>query len=427
MTESEAEITMFGVSHKTAPVDVREKVALSAEEAGHALRTLYKDFEVDGVLVISTCNRTEVYVTGEKSSVLVPEIRAWMDAYKGGACFTSDRYTYVLRNGDAIKHFLTVISSLDSQVIGEPQITGQVKDAYNLARENNTTGVLLNKLMDAGLRAQKKVRSDTFLVDGAVSVSFAGVELARKIFNQLDDKRVLLIGAGETAELAARHFADRGVRELNILNRTAEKARELAAALHGNAFEFDQLPTALEISDIVISATSSPGYVIGADLVGAICKQRHHEPICLIDLAMPRDVDPEINKLDGVYLYNLDDLNEVVEMNVEKRKQEIPKAMKIIDRHVSEFLGWMSTHTTSSTITSLKRYFERLRQSELARLRKRLPEEGFAEIDYLTLSITNKLMHQHIKTLKSSSSDPESHQQHIDFMHKLYELDRENS
>ena len=195
--------------------------------------------------------------------------------------------------------------------------------------------------------------------------------------------------------------------------------------LHGNAFEFDQLPTALEISDIVISATSSPEHVIGADLVAGICRQRHYQPIFLIDLAMPRDIDPEVNKLDGVYLYNLDDLNEVVQMNVEKRKQEIPKAMKIVDRHVSEFLGWMSTHTTSSTISSLKRYFERLRQSELDRLRKRLPKEGFAEIDYLTLSITNKLMHQHIKTLKSSSSDPESHQQHIDFMHKLYELDRE--
>jgi len=416
---------MFGVSHKTAPVDVREKAALSAEEMEYVLRAVYDKFEIDGVLVISTCNRTEVYISGENSYASVPGLRSWMDAYKKCECFTNDRQTYVLRNGDAIKHFIMVISSLDSQIIGEPQITGQVKDAYRLAKEKNTTGVLINKLMDTGLRAQKKVRSDTFLVDGAVSVSFAGVELARKIFNQLDDKRVLLIGAGETAELAAKHFIERGVREVNILNRTPEKAKELADRLNGNAFEFDQLSTALEISDIVISATSSKTHIVKADLVSSICKQRHYEPIFLIDLAMPRDIDPAVDKLDGVYLYNLDDLNEVVQANIEKREQEIPKAVKIVDRYVSEFLGWMSTHTTSSTISSLKRYFEQLRQGELARLRKRLPKDGFAEIDYLTLSIVNKLMHQHIKTLKSSSGDPVSHQQHIEFVRKLYELDRE--
>jgi glutamyl-tRNA reductase len=418
---------MFGVSHKTAPVDVREAAALSAGETEYALRHLRDTFDVDGVLVISTCNRTEVYASGENSNTQIPGMRAWMDDYKGCDCFANERYTYVLRNSEAIKHFFLVISSLDSQIIGEPQITGQVKDAYNLARDNKTTGALINKLVETGLRAQKKVRSDTFLVDGAVSVSFAGVELARKIFNQLDDKRILLVGAGETAELAARHFADRGVREINILNRTVEKARELAGSLGGNAFEFDQLPTALEIADIVISATSSREYIINAGVMGAICKHRHYEPVFLIDLAVPRDIDPDVDGLDGIYLYNLDDLNDVVAMNIEKRKQEIPRATKIVERYVSEFLGWMSTHTMSSTISSIKKYFENLRQGELARLRKRLPEEGIAEVDYLTQSIMNKLMHQHIKTLKGGSSDPVSHQQHIDFLRKLYDLDREKS
>ena len=427
MTESEAEIVMFGVSHKTAPVDVREKVALSAEETEYALRTLRDRFGVDGVLVVSTCNRTEVYVSGENGNDLIPDLRAWMDEYKSCACFTNDRYTYVLRNSGAITHFFMVVSSLDSQIVGEPQITGQVKDAYNLAKENNTTCVLINKLMETGLRAQKKVRSNTFLVDGAVSVSFAGVELARKIFHQLDDKRVLLVGAGETAELAARHFVERGIREINVLNRTGEKARELADSLGGNAFEFEQLPAALEIADIVISATSSRGYIIGADVMGPICRHRRYKPMFLIDLAVPRDIDPETDRLDGIYLYNIDDLNDVVQMNMEKREQEIPRATKIIERYVSEFLGWMSTHTMSSTISGLKKYFENLRQSELTRLRKRLPEDGIADVDYLTQSIMNKLMHQHIKTLKGSSSDPVSHQQHIDFMHKLYDLDREKS
>jgi glutamyl-tRNA reductase len=422
---NEIPICVIGVSHKTAAVDIRETVALSASETDAIDAGLLADFDIDGCLAISTCNRTEIYVSGENSADLLQGIAEWLDDFKSCSFFTDGEHTYRFHAEEAVGQFFRVISGLDSQVIGEPQITGQVKDSYNHAHTVHSTDASLNKLVTYGLQAQKKIRSGTFLADGAVSVSYAAVELARKIFRKLDNKRVLLIGAGETAELAAMHFLERDVESIQIANRTPENARELADRFNGSAIGLDELAGALENVDIVISATSSQEHIVTREVMESVCKKRRNRPVFLIDLAVPRDIDPDIHKLDGVYLYNMDDLDSVVNSNIEKRKQEIPKALKIVDEFVELYGKWISTHSVGSTINRLKDYFENIRRKELDRLGKRLPSDGYEQIDYLTQSIVNKIMHQHIKLLKSNATDPDKQEKHLAFVNKLFDLDKE--
>jgi glutamyl-tRNA reductase len=416
---------MIGVSHKTATVDIREAVALSDSETDAIDAGLLEAFDIDGCLAISTCNRTEIYVSGERSAGLLPEIAKWLDGFKSCTHFTDEEHTYQYLGEEAVAQFFRVVSGLDSQIVGEPQITGQVKDSYNHAHAVHSTDALLNKLVSYGLQAQKKIRSGTFLADGAVSVSYAGVEMARKIFRKLDDKRVLLVGAGDTAELAARHFMEREVESIFIANRTESKARDLAGSLGGRAVGLDELGAVLETVDIVISATSSTEHVITRDMMGAACKTRRYKPVFLIDLAVPRDIDPGIHKLDGVYLYNMDDLDHVVNANLDKRKQEIPKALKIVDEYVDLFAKWTSTHSVGATINRLKDFFENVRRKELDRLGNRLPSDGYDQINYLTQSIINKIMHSHIKLLKSEIQNPGKHEEHLAFVKKLIESDKD--
>jgi len=421
----EIPICVIGVSHKTAAVDIRETVALSASETDAIDAGLLSSFDIDGCLAISTCNRTEIYVSGENTVVLIPKIAEWLNEFKSCDYFTDMEHTYRMEGAEAVGQFFRVISGLDSQIIGEPQITGQVKDSYNHAHAVHSTDALLNKLVSYGLQAQKKIRSGTFLAEGAVSVSYAAVELARKIFRKLDDKRVLMIGAGDTAELAATHFLEKEVKSILIANRTLENARDLANKFGGRAIGLDELDYALENVDIVITATSSQEYIVTRDLMDGVCKKRRHKPVFLIDLAVPRDIDPEINKLDGVYLYNMDDLDCVVNSNIEKRKQEIPRALKIVDEFVELYRKWISSHSVGSTINRLKDYFESIRRKELDRLGNRLPNDGHEQIDYLTQSIVNKILHQHIKLLKSEASDPDKQEKHLAFVNKLFDLDKD--
>lgn len=418
-------IGVIGISHKTAPVEIRERVALSESDLGTVVKGLLGSFAIDGCMAISTCNRTEIYVSGENFQTELDGIKAWLDKFKTEQYFSNDEYTYTFVGAEAVRQFYCVVSGLDSQVLGEPQITGQVKESYNQARQLNATGMMLNKLYEFGLHAQKKIRTETFLTEGAMSISFAGVELARKIFSKLDDKQVLLIGAGDTAELAATHFVERGIDGIYIANRSIEKAEELAEKYNGKSLGLNDLEHTLPQIDIVISATSSTEHVVTKQMIIPIRKARRHRPIFFIDLAIPRDIDPEIDQLNDIYLYNLDDLNEVVQANIDKRKQEIPKAQKIVDDYVAGFDKWISTHSVGSTINRLQSYFDGVRVKELDRLGKRLPRDGHEQIDHLTRSIINKIMHQHIKLLKKSAADPEKYEQSVNFVRKLYDLDNE--
>jgi glutamyl-tRNA reductase len=421
----EVPLVLLGISHHTAPVEVRDRVALSETEQKTLLPQLRDRFGAEGALIMSTCNRTEIYLSGPQLDDRLNDLRAWLDALKGTAYFADEQLTYHRFGPEAVRHFFALIAGLDSQIIGEQQITAQVKDGYNLAHDLEATDALLNKLFNFAMQAKKRVYNETLLYDGTVSVSFAGVELARKIFNSLEDKEILLIGAGKTAELAAFHFTESGARTIHVANRSPERARELAAKTGGRAWTLDELPLALTSADIAISATGSSDYILSAAAMRQVGRERRHRPLFLIDLAVPRDIEPGVGELDGVYLYNLDDLEEIVRSNLENRRKEIPKAMKIIGEVADEYLQWLSSYSMTAIIGRLKEHLEALRLRELERMKKRLPSNGsLKEIDELTQGIMNKLIRQHVKSLKRHAADPALYQQHVDLIYNLYELDR---
>lgn len=420
---------VLGISHKTATVEIRELVALNEEEQKNIIDRITHDFEVNGVevngiLILSTCNRTEFYISTDNPDVILPAIKQMLATYKKCPYYTDSNLVYEKFGAEAVRHFFNVICGIDSQIVGELQITGQVKDCYNFAHHLEATDAVLNKLYNFGMQVKKKVRNETFLSDGTVSVSFAGVELARKIFGDLADKRILLVGAGKTAELAAMHFLENNVKTINVANRTLSKAEELADKFGGKAYSLQALYSAIEETDIVISATSSDDYVITKDMMQQITRKKHYESIFLIDLAIPRDIDPEIEHLNNVYLFNLDNLNEIVEKNLEKRKHEIPKASKIVDEYLEEFRKWASTNSMASIVGKLKKRLEMISEHEMARIRKQYPENGYQnELNNYTQNIINKLVRQHMKTLKKNAGDPEKYKQHIDLIFNLYEID----
>ncbi len=419
-------IGVLGISHRTADVETREQVAISEEQQKEVLAGLQKEFQLDGLMVLSTCNRTEIYLSSGSLDKKMDEIRTWLDRFKKSSFFTDKEIMYDIRDKGSVQHFFKVISGMDSQIIGEVQITTQVKDSYNMAHQLGHTDTLINKMFNFGMQVEKKVQNETFLSDGTVSVSFAGVELARKIFNKLDGSEVALIGAGKTAELAAFHFKEAGVKHIHVVNRTLSKAEDLASKFQGNAYGLEDLHRVLEKADIVISATASENYVVTPAMISPISKSRHHRPIFLIDLAIPRDIDPAISQIDGVYMYNLDDLHGIVEKNLEKRKKEIPKAIKIVEEFSKEFQEWLSVYSNTAVIGRLKSHLEKLRLNEINRLKKHLPQNGSAAgVHMLTESIINKLIRQHMKSLKKYASDPDMYQQHIDLIFNLYELDKE--
>ena len=418
---------LIGISHKTAPVEVREKVALSEEEQKLAIRHMVDHFQVGGCMILSTCNRTEIYLSDDKIESKIEKIRSWLNEFKQCIEYTDQQISYELHDVAVVDHFFKVLSGLDSQIIGEQQITGQVKESYDLTHNLHGTDALINKLFNFAMQAKKKVHNDTFLSDGTVSVSFAGVELARKIFSDLTHKNVLLVGAGKTAELAAYHFQENGVKNINVVNRTFERAEELAEKFGGKAYRQEEISTALMESDIVISATSSEDYVVTAEMIHPISKKRHHRPIFLIDLAIPRDIDPAIDKIDAVFLFNLDDLQEIVKANLEKRKKEIPKSLKIINEFVLEFRKWISMNSMSTVVGKLKNKLDVLRLNEMDRLKAKLPQNGYKEgIDHLTESIINKVVRQHVKSLKKVAHDPELYKQQVEMILSIYELDNDN-
>jgi len=417
---------LIGISHKTATVEIREKVALSEEEQKVVVSHIMDNFHTDGCMVLSTCNRTEIYISSNKTDKTIDSIKSWLNEYKNCTEYTDDRITYQLKNTDVVEHYFKVLAGLDSMIIGEKQISGQVKDSYELTRALNGTDAIINKLFNFAMQAKKKVHNDTFLSDGTVSVSFAGVELARKIFSDLSDKKILLIGAGKTAELAAYHFQENGVKNIHVVNRTFERAQELAEKLDGVAHRLEELAEVLVDTDIVISATASEAYVLTADLLKPISKKRNHKPIFLIDIAIPRDIDPGIDKFDGVFLYNLDDLHEIVKANLEKRKKEIPKSMKIIQEFITDFEKWVSMNSLNSVVGRIKKKLDAMRLNEMDRLKSKLPQNGYkAEIDNLTESIINKVVRQHVKSLKKAAHDPELYRQQVEMILSIYELDND--
>ncbi len=415
-------IAVVGFNHLTADVKIREKGAFNEGQQTRIMKLLSKDFNTRGALILSTCNRTEIYICGRKAIKYISKIRQRLDKINPTDIFCDENITYTYTGKKAIHHFFRVITSLDSQIIGESQITGQVKDAYEKSRSLAFTDILINRLYNFGMQTEKQVRSKTYLSEGAISISFAGVELARKIFGNLRQTNVLLIGTGDTAELAAEHFSSHGASQVFVVNRTFKNAKKLAEKFGGTAISWENLNETLLQTNIIISATSSDDYVLDYKTLESAAKLRDYKSLFLIDLAIPRDIDPAVSDIDGVFLYNLDSLQDTVQKNIELRKKEIPKAEKIVDKYVSEYIAWYNTLPVVKTITQLSQYFEEIRDQEFKRLKNRFSKESLAEAEYLSKSLMKKFLHHHIMSLRRNSPDPERRKQHIDLVDEIYRL-----
>lgn len=396
-------IIVVGLSHRTATVDIREKVAFSPNSIEKPLRELVAlDGIVEGIIV-STCNRVEIYATTRDIAGGIARIRRFLAEYHQLDYGQLEPHLYSYHGEEAIHHVFRVASSLDSMVVGEPQILGQIKTSYGYAAEYKTSGIILNRFLHKAFSVAKRVRTETKIASSAVSVSFAAVELARKIFGNLADKTVLLIGAGEMCELAARHFLTNGAKGVLVTNRTFERAQKLAEEFGGEALPFDDLFLHLHKADIVLTSTGAPHAIITPKDLDEVIRRRRMRPMFLIDIAVPRDVDPAVNELDSVYLYDMDDLQQVVTANLENRKQEADKAETIIAEEIEQFHKWVATLEVTPTIVALRRQFDELRRGELERTLaawKDAPPDAEKRLEALTTAYMNKLLHQPTAVLK---------------------------
>lgn len=417
-------IIVVGLSHKTAPVEIRERVAFAPTAMDRPLHALVNLPGVTEGMIVSTCNRVELYATSREPEAATAQLRHFLADYHDLDLAEIEKHLYAYQGQDAIRHVFRVAASLDSMVIGEPQILGQIKTAYGYASEFKTSGVIVNRFLHKAFSVAKRVRTETEIASNAVSVSFAAVELARKIFANLEDKTVLLIGAGEMCELAARHFINNGVSSVLVTNRTYERAVKLAEEFQGKPILFDNFTEVLHRTDIVLTSTGAPNYILGAKRVEEVIKQRKRKPMFFIDIAVPRDIDPKVNDIDNAYLYDVDDLQGVVEANLNERRKEAKKAEAIIEQEIGQFYQWLCNLDVVPTIVSLRRKFEDIRQAELEKTFSNLRDLGKKErkaIEALTAAIINKALHQPITALKNIQNDPAG-DNYVEALRTLFDL-----
>jgi glutamyl-tRNA reductase len=389
------------MSHRSAPVEVRERVAFSPCAGRSFLRRLKDEGVVSEAVLLSTCNRTEVYSVVEEEGARA-RVLDLLAEDRGVERASLEQDTYWLTDAEAVRHLYRVASSLDSMVVGEGQILGQVREAYRAATEEHCAGQILNRLFHTSLRVGKKIRSETGIGDSPLSVPRVAVKLAEEVFGDLAGRRALVLGAGDMSELVVKHLKDRGVADLLIANRTPERARLLAERVGGRAVAFDALTAELPEVDVVVSSTGSGEWVVQSETVAGALEARS-EPLFFIDIAVPRDVDPVVQTLGSVYLYDIDDLQAVVERNAEGRQDAAEEGEAMISPAVLEFTGWLSTLHVVPLIQELRNGAEQIRRHELARALDRMelsPEEA-ASVERMSHSLVNKLLHGPIQEIKA--------------------------
>lgn len=399
-------IHMVGASHRSAPVEERERLSVGEGGVEGAVRRLLAVDHVEEAVVLSTCNRVEVYVAGPRDASLA-STRAYLEQACGLDASWFERHTYARVHDDAANHLFRVASSLDSLVIGEPQIVGQVKDAFALAREAGGAGPLLSRTFNQAFHAAKRVRTETGIAENAVSISYAAVELAKKVFGSLRRKSVLVIGAGKMGGLALKNLQGAGIESVHVANRSRERAVEAAARVGGAGYGLDALPSLLEEVDIVISSTGSQEYIVRHDMAKAALAARKYRPLFLIDIAVPRDIDPRCDSLQNVYLFDVDDLEKVVESNLKARRAEATKAEVIVGEEVEELVAWMRQAEVVPTIVSLRQKLTALKDAELERVLREnpdLPPEAQKAVERLAHSLINKVLHEPTNSLRESTN-----------------------
>ncbi|RUM90588.1 MAG: glutamyl-tRNA reductase [Thermovibrio sp.] len=422
----ELKLCCLGVSHKTAPVEVREKFSFKKEDLERNLLKLNSFHSIDEIFILSTCNRVEIYFA-TRSETPFKELIDFLIEAKNSSLDEINRHFYRKIDKDAVRHGFYVASSLDSMVVGEPQIVGQFKDAFSLAKELGTVGTVLCRFCETALKVSKRVRTETGISRNAVSISFAAVELARKIFGSLNGKSVAIVGAGEMAELAVKHLIANGVSDVFVVNRTFERAQKLAEEFGGKPFPLTELSSVLKVSDIVISSTGAPGYVLTTENVLPAVKERPNRPTFLIDIAVPRDIDPSLNNYENLYVYDIDDLQQVVEANIRERLKEAETAKEIIEGYVERFLKWMRELEIAPLIAELKERAEAIRLEVLSKRLKKLnltPEQE-EEVNNITRIIINKLLHQPITNVKRKAVEDESKSQIVQVFREIFGLGKE--
>jgi glutamyl-tRNA reductase len=422
-------LILVGLSHKTAPIEARESIVIPEENLDSGLRGLLSVKEIKEAMILSTCNRTEVLAQGDHVHSCTEAIKALLASRGTVPPHVLEKYLYVLIDEDAVRHLFSVASSLDSMVVGEPQILGQVKEAYRAAVGCHACGPMLNRVLHQAFRVSKRIRNETAIGQRAVSISFAAVELARNIFEILERKTVLLVGAGEMVELAARHFLQRGVRRLLITNRTFRRAQELAGDMGGEPIPFEEFKSRLMEADIVLSCTGAPEQIIHVEDVKQALRLRKNRSIFLIDIAVPRDVDPRVNQLENAYLYDIDDLQGVVQRNREEREGEMQKAEEIVEGEVRRFSAWTESLGVSPTIKAIREMAEQVRSEELRRTLNHLEQLGDKErqaLEAMTRAIINKLLHHPVTKLKQHGG-PDGKGTYVQVARDLFGFDEEES
>ncbi len=412
---------LIGVNHHSAPVEVRERLAIPESRLAEALRHLLQHPGVDEGLILSTCNRVELLARTRNGTA---DLRGFLRDYFRLEPAEFEPHLYDYSEAEAIRHFFRVTSSLDSMVVGEAQILGQVKEAYATARAVGAIHSQLDLLLTRAFAVAKRVRTETAVGSSAVSVASVAVELAKKIFGSLQGKHVYLVGAGKMSELAARHLQAHGAASIFVANRTYERAEQLAAKFHGEAIQFSELYNTCDRADIVITSTGAPVAIFRREHGELFLSRRKNRPMFFIDIAVPRDVDPEMNKLDGIFVYDIDDLQQAVTVHVTDRKKEAERAEEIITSEVERFRARLLTLEVVPTIVSLQDHIETIRQAEIDRVRGRLgplsPDQELA-IEALTRGIVNKIMHTPISTLKTAARSSEATTV-IDVVRRLFNL-----
>ena len=417
-------LLLLGVSHKTAPVELRERLDFSSGNVGEAVEALVAGTAAAESVVVSTCNRSEVYVVTEDPQQTQREVIEFLAQYHGVPCETFTPHLFSFDDIAAAGHLFRVAAGLDSLVVGEPQILGQVKDAYQAAADRHCAGPVLSKLFTWSFNVGKRVRTETALGEGAVSVSFAAVALARKIFGRLTGRRVLVIGAGEISTLTARHLRDHGVGQIVITSRTAATAEALAEAVAGRAVPWSGMPAALAAADIVITATGSQRPILTRTQIEAVTGRHRTEPLFIIDVAVPRDVDPAVADIEQVFLYNVDDLQSIVQENMSRRGAEIARAEAIVAEEVARFAAWRRSRGIVPTIVALRDRFHTIRLAELRRLEGKLagmPPDAQARVDEVTRLIIEKLLLEPTEQLKGLP-DEETQVAYTEAVNRLFRL-----
>ncbi|MBF0610340.1 MAG: glutamyl-tRNA reductase [Magnetococcales bacterium] len=417
-------LAVIGISHKTAPIALREKLAFAGDGLVEQLAQLVTLPLVSEAAILSTCNRVEIYFATNEPEEGTRQVIQWLADHHGLNVADILQHTYQFSDEGAVRHGFRVASSLDSLVLGEPQILGQMKQAFQTAFNAGTTRHTLNRYFHRAFQVAKRVRSETAIAENPVSIAYAAVELARKIFGNLNNHTCLLVGAGEMCELAARHLVTHGIKQVLVTNRTYSRAVRLASEFDGQAFPMEELPSQLERADIILSSTGATTFVITPPMVSAALKRRRQKPMFFIDIAVPRDIDPQVGKLDSAFLYDIDDLNQIVENNRKERGQAAAAAEAIVAQETPEFLSWQESLSVVPAVVALRQYMEGIRDEELTKAFaswSTLPPQEQEKVAKLTRLIINKILHTPTSRLKSLSTSEDA-PLYVETLRRLFNL-----